>query len=150
MRSTIEDIRVRLYHHIPAGLLWHPGEWLLACMCVFSGVVTVTTGVRSDSLAQLLPEVPYRIYGAVLIVGALALASGLASIRWVKFERYVVTRVPAYRLGLRLLGLNVGLYVIALYVYAGWKGLPASILPVAFVGMCALRLIALGGPDARR
>ena len=151
MRSALERARVWLYHRIPAGLLWHPAEWLLALMCTFTGVLTLATGVRSDSLEGVLPETPYKIYAALLIVGAFALARGLSSIRWVNnFDRYVVTRVPAYRFGLRLLGLNVGIFVVALFLYAGIGGFMAAILPVAFLGMCALRLIQLGGPDARR
>lgn len=150
MRSTIEHVRVWLYHHLPAGLLWHPAEWLLAFMCAVTGIGTLATGVRSDSLAQLLPETPYKVYAAMLVVGAIALAGGLSSIRWVNFDRYVITRVPAYRLGLRLLGFAVALFVLALCLYAGWGGFTASSIPLAFVGMCLLRLIQIGGPDARR
>jgi hypothetical protein len=150
MRRGIEHIRVWLYHHVPAGLLWHPAEWLLAVLCTFSGVVALTTDVRSDSLTRLLPEIPYKIYSALLIVGAFALARGLSSIRWINSDRYVITRVPPYRLGLRLLGLNVGIFIVALFGYAGWGGIMASILPIAFIGMCSLRLIQIGGPDARR
>lgn len=149
-KIRIEPIRVWLYHHLPPGLLWHPGEWLLAFMCAFSGIVTLSTGVRSNTLEQLLPGTPYRIWGGLLVIGAFALARGLSSIRWLDFERYVVTRVAAYRLGLRLLGLSVAMYVAALYLYAGLDGFQASIIPIVFVGMCLLRLIALGGPDVRR
>lgn len=144
-----ERIRVWLYHRLPPGLLWHPGEWLLAFMCAFSGAVTLATGIRSDSLDSLLPDPAYRAYGAFLVVGAWALVRGLTSIRWVGFDRYVVTRVPAYRLGLRLLGFNVSLYVVAVVLNNGPTAIPATIIPLAFIGMCAVRLIALGGPDDR-
>lgn len=150
LRRPLEPARVWLYHHLPTTLLWHPAEWLLAFMCAVVGVVTLTTPVRSDSLQQLLPETPYRIYGAVLVIGAFALVRGLSSIRRVDFDRYVITRVPAYRLGLRLLALNVSLFVIGLVFYARWGGLLASIFPIAFVGMCLCKLVKLGGPDERR
>lgn len=147
----VEPLRVWLYHHLPPGLLWHPGEWLLAFMCANAGIVTLVTPVRSGSLEQLLPESAYRTWGALLVIGAFALARGLSSIRQLDFERYVVTRVPAYRLGLRLLGFSVALFVAALYIYAGFvASFVASIVPMAFVGMCVLRLISLGGPDDRR
>lgn len=145
-----EPARVWLYHHLPAGLLWHPAEWFLAFLCASSGMITLSTGVRSTALEQLLPAVPYRIWGGFLVIGSLALARGLSSIRWLDFERYVITRVPAYRLGLRLLGISVAVYVAALYVYAGWAGLIGSIVPLAFIGMTAVRLVSLGGPEDRR
>lgn len=148
--APLEPLRVWLYHKLPPGLLWHPGEWLLAFMCAFSGILNLTTGVRSDSLMNLLPETAYRVYSVILVVGALALASGLSSIKWLDYKAYVVTRVPAYRFGLRLLGFAVALFVAALWIFAGWKGFTASVIPVAFIGMCVLRLIALGGPDDRR
>jgi hypothetical protein len=143
-------MRLWLYHHLPAGLLWHPAEWFVAFMCAVSGTITLTTGVRSGALEQLLPEIPYRVWGGFLVVGALALASGLSSIRAVDADRYVITRVAAYRLGLRLLALVVGLYIAAAFLYAGWDGIPAAILPTAFVGMAVVRLIRLGGPEDRR
>lgn len=145
-----EPVRVWLYHHLPAGLLWHPAEWFLAFLCATSGAITLSTGVRSSTLEELLPAIPYRIWGGFLVVGSLALGRGLSSIRWVDSDRYVMTRVPAYRLGLRLLGFAVALYVAALYIYAGWDGLIASIVPLAFVGMTVVRLVRLGGPDDRR
>lgn len=148
--SPCEPLRVWLYHRLPPGLLWHPGEWLLAFMCAFSGIVGLTTGVRSDSLMHLLPETPYRIYSLLLLIGAIALMRGLASIKWLDYKAYVITQVPAYRLGLRLLGFTVALFVAALWIVLGWKGFYASVIPIAFIGMCALRLIALGGPDDRR
>lgn len=150
-RARIEPLRVWLYHHTPAGLLWHPFEWFMAFLCGFSGTVTLSTGVRSTALEQLLPETPYRIWGGFLVIGAFALARGLSSIRWLDFERYVVTRVPAYRLGLRLLGFAVALYVAALYLYAPAIGpaFVASVVPLAFVAACVLRLITIGGPDER-
>jgi hypothetical protein len=149
-RHPFEPVRVWLYHHLPAGLLWHPGEWLLAFMCSVWGVATLAAGARSNSLAHLLPETAQQAYAVALIIGAIALARGLSSIRWVGFDRYVVTRVPAYRLGLRLLGFTVALFVTALYLYAGRYAFVASIVPLAFVGMCCIRLVALGGPDDRR
>jgi hypothetical protein len=148
--APFEPLRVWLYHRLPPGLLWHPGEWLLAFMCCFAGITGLVSGVRSDSLSSLLPEGPYKVYSLLLVVGAVALAFGLSSIRWLDYKAYVVTRVPAYRLGLRLLGLNVSLFVAGLWIVLGWAGFFASVIPVAFIGMCILRLIALGGPDDRR
>lgn len=141
-----EPVRVWLYHRLPPGVLWHPAEWFLSFLCALSGVVTLSTPVRSNTLESLLPETPYRIWGAFLVLGAFALARGLSSIRWLDFERYVITRVPAYRLGLRLLGIAVAVYVAALFIFAGLAGFVASVVPLAFVGMCVVRLISLGGP----
>lgn len=136
--------RAWLRRRLPAGLLWHPFEWFCTFMCALSGALTLATPVESASVAALLPEVPYRIWGGFLVVGAIALASGLSSIRRTRDgSHYVVTRVPAYRLGLRILGLSVAIFVAALFAYAGADGIPASAIPIAFVGACLLRLLGL-------
>lgn len=137
--------RLWLLRHLPAGLLWHPFEWFMAGLCVLSGIASLFTPVESNSLQALLPAPFLKLWGGTLLVGAVALASGLSSIRGVGDDRYVVTRVPAYRLGLRLLGLAVSVYIVALVLYAGWAGALASLVPAAFVAMCGVRLLALGG-----
>jgi len=140
-----EQARLWLIDHLPAGLLWHPAEWFLALLCALSGVLSLFTPVETRSLEALLPHPFLRVWGVLLVVGAIALASGLASIRHLEQDRYVVTRVPAYRLGLRLLGLSTTVYIGAIILYAGWAGLAASIIPAAFVAMCGVRLLTLGG-----
>jgi hypothetical protein len=146
MKQPAWMARVRrwLRHHLPAGLLWHPFEWFCTFMCAVSGIATVATPVESPSVEALLPEGFYRAWGGLLIIGAFAMARGLSSIRRTPDGgHYVVTRVPAYRLGLRLLATTVGVFIIAIYGYAGWDGLPASALPLAFVAACAGRLLAM-------
>ena len=139
------DLRVWLLRRLPAGMLWHPFEWFMAGACILSGLASMFGSVESESLRALLPAPFLKAWGAALLVGALALMRGLTSIRAVSADRYVVTRVPAYRLGLRLLGLAVAVYIAALIAYVGWAGVIASVVPAAFVAMCAVRLLSLGG-----
>lgn len=140
-----DRIRIWLTTHLPAGLLWHPFEWFVAVLCVISGTVALVWHVDSASLDALLPHPFLKVWGAALLVGAVALMRGLSSIRALSADRYVVTRVPAYRLGLRLLGLAVSVYIAALITFAGWSGVLASVVPAAFVAMCSIRLLSLGG-----
>lgn len=140
-----ERARLWLLRRMPASLLWHPFEWFMAGLCVVSGIGYLFGPVESDSLQALLPAPFLKLWGCTLLLGAVALASGLSSIRAISADRYVVTRVPAYRLGLRLLGLAVSVYIGALYLFAHWAGVPASVVPLAFVAMCGVRLLALGG-----
>lgn len=140
-----DRIRIWLLTRLPASLLWHPFEWFMAGLCTISGVGYLFGPVESDSLQALLPAPFLKLWGATLLLGALALAGGLSSIRSISADRYVVTRVPAYRLGLRLLGLAVSVYIGALILFAHWAAVPASIVPAAFVAMCGVRLLALGG-----
>lgn len=140
-----DKVRVWLLEHLPAGVVWHPAEWFLAFLCAFSGVVTLTTPAQSNSVEALLPSGVYRTWAAFLVVGAFGLARGLSSVRWLEHDRYVITRVPAYRFGLRLLGISMIVYVICLFAYAGVSGLFASIAPLAFIAMCGIRLLALWG-----
>lgn len=140
-----ERIRLWLLRKTPASLLWHPFEWFMAGLCAISGVATLVRPVESQSLNALLPSPFLKVWAIALILGAVALGRGLSSIRAVSADRYVVTRVPAYRLGLRLLGLAVSIYIAALIHYAGAAGALASLVPAAFVAMCGVRLLALGG-----
>ena len=140
-----DHIRIWLITRMPAGLLWHPFEWFVAVLCVISGTASLVWRVDSASLDALLPHPFLKVWGAALLIGAVALMRGLSSIHAVSADRYVVTRVPAYRLGLRLLGLAVSVYIAALVGYAGWSGVIASVVPAAFVAMCGIRLLSLGG-----
>jgi len=137
--------RLWLIEHIPDGVLFHPAEWLFALLCFVTGIRVVATGAESQSLESVLPGPLYGAWGGVLVVGSVALASGLASIRRVEHDRYVVTRIPAYRLGLRLLAISTLIYSGALVAFAGSAGLTAAVFPVAFAGMCGARLLMLGG-----
>lgn len=137
--------RLWLIRHLPSGMIYHPAEWLFASLCAISGVRVVFWGAESASLEALLPPPLYFVWGLMLTIGAIAHMSGLLSIRAVGSDRYVVTRVPAYRLGLRLLGASTSMYAAALMIYAGQAGLLAAVFPLAFSGMCGLRLLALGG-----
>lgn len=145
MRERFEGARIWLVRKMPASLLWHPFEWFMAGLCALSGILTFFVPSDSPTLQTLFPEVVLKGYAAILILGALALAGGLSSIRAVDRDRYTITRVPTYRLGLRLLGLSMCVYVTALITLAGWAGVPASITPAAFALMCMVRLLALGG-----
>lgn len=138
-------LRLWLLDHLPDGLLWTPFEWFLALLCTLSGFLSLFTPVETRSLQALLPSPFLKAWGALLIIGAIALVSGLASIRTVEPDRYVVIRVPAYRLGLRLLGLSTSIYIAALILFAGWAGVAASVIPAAFVIGCGVRLLTLGG-----
>lgn len=137
--------RLWLVDHIPSGLIYHPAEWLFAILCAISGIRVTFAGAESASLEALLPPPLFFTWGVLLVVGAVAHMSGLLSIKAVNSDRYVVTRVPAYRLGLRLLGGSTAIYSAALIVVAGSSGLIAALFPLAFSGMCGLRLLALGG-----
>lgn len=137
--------RLWLIRRLPSGMIYHPAEWLFATLCLVSGIRVVCWGAESKSLESLLPGPLYFVWGLMLTVGAVAHASGLMSIRSVSPDRYVVTRVPAYRLGLRLLGASTAMYSVALVLYTGQAGMIAAVFPLAFSGMCGLRLLALGG-----
>ena len=140
-----ERLRVWMLRHTPASLLWHPFEWFMAGLCSVSGFAFLLQPAEEASLEALLPGPFLKAWGVALLVGALALARGLSSIRSVSADRYVVTRVPAYKLGLRLLGVAVSIYIAALVLYTGPAGIRAAVIPTAFVAMCAVRLLALGG-----
>lgn len=138
----LRSIRPWLIENLPTGLLARPAEWFLAVLCFLSGV-TILTGVsHSESAARVLPQGIYVAWGACLVIGGAGLSCGLSSYRRTP-GGWKVTRVPCYRLGLRLLGASSGAYSACLIVTAGWAAtLPASIA-TAFCAMCIIRLLTL-------
>lgn len=145
MRRRAQLVRVWLLEHMPAGLLFQPGEWFLAFLCIFSGAGTLLSNeVESPSIQAGLPEPAQDLWGLMLVVGGIALLFGVNSIRRVG-TYYAVTNVPIYRLGLRLLGASTAVYCACLISFVGWSGVVASVVPAAFSAMCAVRLLSIGG-----
>lgn len=132
-----------LREHLPAGLLARPGEWFLAVLCALSGLTILTGAARPTSVARLLPEPIYLAWGACLVIGSASLACGLSSYRRSP-GGWIVTRVPCYRLGLRLLGLAALLYALATLYVGHLNAISAATFAVAFSGMCGIRLLTLG------
>jgi hypothetical protein len=135
-----------LREHLPAGLLARPGEWFLAVLCALSGITILTGAARFTSVARLLPAGIYLAWGACLVIGGAGLACGLTSYRRSP-GGWIVTRVPCYRLGLRLLGLTSGLYSVTLLWVGHWNAVPAASLTTAFAGMCWVRLLSIGSRE---
>lgn len=143
LATRLAQVRWWLIHHLPTGLLARPGEWFLAVLCFLSGLTILTGIARSASVAYLLPSVVYTGWGVCLVVGGAGLSCGLSSYRRAP-KGWVVTRVPCYRLGLRLLGIASSLYALCLLVAGGWSAFPAASITVAFAFMCGVRLLTLG------
>lgn len=135
--------RIWLVQHLPDPLLARPFEFFVAFLCVLSGATSLTEVSESESLTDALDPAVYRAWGLALFTGGAALLAGLTSVRMTATGMHVVTRVPVYRLGLRLL-------LIASLVYSGallqHQGPTLEVVPlVAFAGMCGIRLVTLGG-----
>lgn len=141
--ARVRRCRGWLVENLPAGLLARPGEWFLAVLCFLSGLTILTGAARPMSVAHLLPEPIYITWGVCLVVGSSSLACGLSS-----YHRspggWLVTRVPCYRLGLRLLGSSAALYATSILVVAHLNAISAATFAVAFSGMCGIRLLTLG------
>lgn len=141
-------IRVRawLLAHLPAGVVARSSEWFLAIMCALSGVAIVAGVGEPHSIQALLWPPVYYAWGVSLMVGSFALMVGLASIKWLSGPplAFVVTRVPAYRLGLRLLGLSSLAYTVAVIIATGLTQPIAALAPLAFAAMCGVRLLTVG------
>lgn len=141
--AGVRRCRSWLVENLPAGLLARPGEWFLAVLCFLSGLTILTGASRPTSVARLLPEPIYIAWGVCLVIGSASLACGLSS-----YHRspggWIVTRVPCYRLGLRLLGSSAALYAASILVVAHLNAISAATFAVAFSGMCGVRLLTLG------
>lgn len=132
-----------LREHLPAGLLARPGEWFLAVLCALSGLTILSGAARPTSVARLLPDPMYIAWGTCLVIGSASLACGLASYRRSP-GGWIVTRVPCYRLGLRLLGLSAALFAASVLWVAQLNAIGSATFALAFSGMCGVRLLTLG------
>lgn len=131
--------------HLPAGLVAQPAEWFLAVLCFLSGGLIVAGLSHPQATEALLWPPVYRVWGGALFLGSIALIAGLTSIRWVPAtDIYTVRRVPAYRLGLRLLGLSSTAYGVAICIVGHLNGALAAALTFAFAAICFIRLLTLG------
>lgn len=140
----MERLRLWLVRKLPAGLLFHPAEWALAVLVIVPGVLTVAGWRTSDSLAAALPWPVYKAWGVLMVVGGAALIAGLSSIKRAG-SRYVVGRVPAYRLGLRLIGATEALYAVCLLASVGVGALQAAVSLLTVSVLCGIKLLTLGG-----
>ena len=143
INQRINRARDWLVDNLPAGLLARPGEWFLAVLCALSGLTILTGAARPTSVARLLPDPIYFAWGACLVIGSASLACGLSSYRRSP-GGWIVTRVPCYRLGLRLLGLAAMLYAVVILYVAHLSAVFAAAVTIAFTGMCSVRLLTLG------
>lgn len=147
--SRFSGFRVWLLDHVPAGVLERPAEWFLGLLSVVSGLGGLFGPVQQASLEALLPDVVHRGWNLALIVGGIALLSGLASIRYVPEGRnYVITRLPGYRLGCRLLGLSSYVYAGALLWSSGYAGFFPAMAVLVFGLVFTVRLLTLRGRES--
>jgi hypothetical protein len=139
------DARQWFLSHLPAALVVRPAEWFLAILCFLSGLAIVIGVSHPEAAAKLLWQPVYYIWGSSLLVGSVALMSGLSSIKWARgTDMYVIHRIPAYRLGLRLLGWTSAAYAVALGVVGHWNAALAISLTLTFSATCLIRLLTLG------
>lgn len=151
-RLTIADrlrrVRLWLLDHLPPGVVERPAEWFLALLSIVSGLGGLFGPVEQASLEALLPEFLHRGWNASLIVGGIAMLAGLTSIQYVPHHHgYVITRLPGYRLGCRLLGLASFVYAGALLIVSGFDGFYPAMLTLAFGLVFTVRLLTLAGRE---
>lgn len=138
-------IRTWLLAHLPAGVIARPAEWFLAVLLTLSGLTIVSGLSEPQSVVALLWPAVYYAWGGCLLVGGVAMISGLSSAHWVNgMDRYVITRIAVYALGLRLLGIAALAHGTAILVAAGWNGLLAACITFSFAAMCGVRLLTIG------
>lgn len=150
MHVRLTAARVWMIDHLPAGVLERPAEWFLAILSIVSGIGGLFGPVEQASLDALLPGFVHRGWNLALVVGGVALISGLSSIRYVPDQSgYAITRLPGYRLGCRLLGLASYVYAGALLWTTRHEGFHLAMIVLVFGLVFTVRLLTLRGRDAR-
>lgn len=142
----LTQARIWVLDHLPPGVVERPAEWFLSLLSIVSGLGGLFGPVEQASLQALLPEAVHRSWNVALIVGGVAMLSGLSSIRYLPGRNgYVITRLPGYRLGCRLLGLASFVYAGALLAVSGYEGFYPAMLTLAFGLVFTVRLLTLAG-----
>lgn len=98
-----------------------------------SGIAALLGPASSRALDTLLPPWARPLWAVCLIVGCVAWAAGITSVRQ-RGERLVITRLHVMVLGLRLLSLAALVYALAILIVSGWAGILAAfpLLSVSF------------------
>jgi hypothetical protein len=130
--------------HLPAGVVARPMEWFVAILCLLSGTAMIA-GVSEPAAAERqLSQFTFHTWALTLIVGGLAMGSGLSSIKWTTFPSYVLTRVPEYRFGLRLLWIGCFVWSIVLLANSGLNAMLSAGFALVFSFLCGVRLLTVG------
>lgn len=138
-------MRLWLLDHLPGWLLAEPYGFLIALLCIVSGLPIVLRVNEPGPIRALLPSALVAGWGACLVFGGLAMLCGLTSIRQVPGQHHVVTRVPCYRLGLRLLAVASLIYAYSVASVAGFQAVGLVVILLLFAATNYLRLLTLGG-----
>ncbi len=140
--------RIWMLDNLPPGVIERPAEWFLSMLSIVSGLGGLFGPVEQASLQALLPDTVHRGWNLFLVVGGIAMLSGLSSIRYVpRRSGYVITRLPGYRLGCRLLGLASFVYAVALLIVSGFQAFYPAMLTLAFGLVFSVRLLTLAGRE---
>lgn len=140
--------RIWLIKRLPAGVLERPAEWFLSLLSIVSGIGGLIGPVEQASLAALLPEFLHRGWNLALVLGGVAMLSGLSSIRYLPDRMgYAITRLAGYRLGCRLLGLASYVYAGALLWVSGFDAFFPAMGVLVFGLVFTVRLLTLAGRE---
>lgn len=146
LRCTWHRVRLWLLQHLPVGLVAEPFAVFLALLCVISGLPTMLHLSEPSPIEALLPHSLVVGWGACLTIGGLAMLCGVFSIRTMPGGlQHVVTRVPVYRLGLRLLGISSLVYAYSVFSLPGWNAPILVTILMLFSAVTGVRLLTLGG-----
>jgi hypothetical protein len=130
--------------HLPAAIVARPFECLIALLCFNSGVNILIGQSTPQSAEVVLRSGFYYGWATSLVVGAVAMAWGLASIRWIERPvSYIMNNVVPYQFGMRLLALAAFVFGGAILINGGWNGLPAASVTILFGSLCLARLVSL-------
>lgn len=116
----------------PLSVLLNPFEYFLAALCIISGLPQLIAPAPNNSLEILLPVWLVRVWGAELVAGGVLTLAGLA------FKRPRVERI-----GMKILAPAATAYAIAIGLVAGWAGVVAASIVLAFGMACLARAAVL-------
>lgn len=139
-------MRRRVLHALPEGFVARPEAAFLAILCLGSGIPTALGFTQSRALYELLPMGVLNAWGVALIVGSLAVLSGILSIQ-IRDGYEIIKRTAAYRLGLRLLGLSSVVYGLAVVAVGGAAGLLPAGWIWSFAAAMWVRLATTKGTE---
>lgn len=127
-----ERLRWKLLQRIPQSILLHPFEVYIAGLAVLSGAPLLIGKPGPETINAVLPLWLVRVWGTMLITGALLVLIGLLR-----------PRGRLERLGHTLLAPASLVYGLAIIAAIGWRGLIAGFIVTGFGLACMTRAYVL-------
>jgi hypothetical protein len=141
-----ERVRLFILARMPRVLIQETFEVFTAILCISSGLPLALGRITATSIEASVPPMFARVWGIVLLVGAILTLIGLIWANAVSGPRALQRMITGHRierLGLLSLAWAGGVYAVSVLLAVGRGGLIASTIILIFALTCLTRAFVL-------